>query len=223
MEPVLAFALRLPPPGSGLQRDALMRGPQRQFGGVVEVLPSLADLHLAASVVRDAPALAWVTRGDGDPGGIAARRRFQAVRGGPACLVFGSGAADAAAIGPALDLLRRGWDGWPAVHRLPDKILYPSILRSHDVPHSPAEKKRVLARVGRIRGQIDGLQRALDQGAECAAVLQQIAALRGAVNGLMAQVLESHLREELGQPATTARQRQERVDEVVALVRSYLK
>jgi DNA-binding FrmR family transcriptional regulator len=91
------------------------------------------------------------------------------------------------------------------------------------MPHSPAEKKRVLARVGRIRGQTEALQRALEQGAECAAVLQQIAALRGAVNGLMAQVLESHLREELGQPAASVRQRQERVEDVVALVRSYLK
>ncbi|HWU53809.1 MAG TPA: regulator, partial [Tahibacter sp.] len=44
-----------------------------------------------------------------------------------------------------------------------------------------------------------------------------------AVNGLMAQVLESHLREELGQPAASARQREERVEDVVALVRSYLK
>ncbi len=91
------------------------------------------------------------------------------------------------------------------------------------MPHSPAEKKRVLARVGRRRGQIDALRPALDQGADCAAVLQQIAALRGAVNGLMAQVLESHLREELGQPAASARLRQQRVDAAVALVRSYLK
>jgi FrmR/RcnR family transcriptional regulator, repressor of frmRAB operon len=91
------------------------------------------------------------------------------------------------------------------------------------MPHSAEEKRRALARTSRIRGQVEALQRALEQGAECAAVLQQIAALRGAVNGLMAQVLESHLREELGQPAASARQRQQRVDEVVALVRSYLK
>lgn len=91
------------------------------------------------------------------------------------------------------------------------------------MPHSPQEKKRVLARVGRMRGQCEALERALQQGADCAAVLQQIAALRGAVNGLMAQVLESHLREELGQPAVSDRQRAERVDDVVALLRSYLK
>lgn len=91
------------------------------------------------------------------------------------------------------------------------------------MPHTPQEKKRVLARVGRMRGQCEALERALQQGADCAAVLQQIAALRGAVNGLMAQVLESHLREELAQPAASQRQRDQRVDEVVALLRSYLK
>lgn len=91
------------------------------------------------------------------------------------------------------------------------------------MPHSAEEKKRVLARVGRMRGQVEALQRALQQGVACAAVLQQIAALRGAVNGLMAQVLESHLREELGQPAASPRQRRQRVDDTVALVRSYLK
>ena len=91
------------------------------------------------------------------------------------------------------------------------------------MPHTPEEKKRVLARVRRVRGQAQALERALEDGAECAAVLQQIAAIRGAVNGLMSQVLESHLREELAQPALSDRKRKARVDEVVGLVRSYLK
>ncbi|MFP3344786.1 metal-sensing transcriptional repressor, partial [Halomonas sp. SIMBA_159] len=64
------------------------------------------------------------------------------------------------------------------------------------MPHSPEEKKRVLTRVRRIRGQCDGLERALEAGADCGPVLQQIAALRGAVNGLMSEVLEAHIRED---------------------------
>ena len=91
------------------------------------------------------------------------------------------------------------------------------------MPHTPEEKQRVLARVRRVRGQAQALERALEDGAECAAVLQQIAAIRGAVNGLMSQVLESHLREELGQPTLSDRKRKARVDEVAGLVRSYLK
>ncbi|MCD7097728.1 metal/formaldehyde-sensitive transcriptional repressor [Stenotrophomonas sp. MMGLT7] len=91
------------------------------------------------------------------------------------------------------------------------------------MPHSPQEKKRVLARVRRIRGQCDALDRALEAGAACAPVLQQIAAIRGAVDGLMSEVMEAHIREEFGQPAASDAQRAARVDEMAALVRSYLK
>lgn len=90
------------------------------------------------------------------------------------------------------------------------------------MPHSPAEKKRVLTRVRRIKGQTEALERALEAGSDCAAVLQQIAAIRGAVNGLMSEVLESHIREELGQ-AVADRGRESSIDEIAALVRSYLK
>jgi len=88
------------------------------------------------------------------------------------------------------------------------------------MPHSPEEKKRVLARVRRVRGQLDALERALSDGADCGPVLQQIAAVRGAVNGLMAGVLESHLRETFTQADAPP---PEAVDEVLALVRSYLR
>jgi DNA-binding FrmR family transcriptional regulator len=91
------------------------------------------------------------------------------------------------------------------------------------MPHTPAEKKRVLARVRRVRGQLEALERALEAGADCAPVLQQIAAIRGAVNGLMSGVLESHLREELAHAAATPARRQAGIDDAVALVRSYLK
>jgi len=88
------------------------------------------------------------------------------------------------------------------------------------MPHSPEEKKRVLTRVRRVRGQLDALERALEDGADCGPVLQQIAAVRGAVNGLMAGVLESHLRETFTQADAPP---PEAVDEVLALVRSYLR
>ena len=53
--------------------------------------------------------------------------------------------------------------------------------------------------------------------------LEQIAALRGAVNGLMSEVLEAHIREDFSQPAQSDVQRSERVQELLGLVRSYLK
>jgi len=91
------------------------------------------------------------------------------------------------------------------------------------MPHSPQEKKRVLTRVRRLRGQVDALERALEAGTDCGPVLQQMAAIRGAVNGLMAETLESHLREEFLQAASTPAARQGSIDETIALVRSYLR
>lgn len=94
------------------------------------------------------------------------------------------------------------------------------------VPHSPEEKKRAITRLRRIRGQVDGLERAIAAGTDCGPILQQIAALRGAVNGLMAGVLDSHLHEEFIQVAVdpkVRRQHQHSIDQVIRLVRSYLK
>ncbi len=61
--------------------------------------------------------------------------------------------------------------------------------------HTLKNKKSLLTRIRRIKGQSEALERALEQEAECGAVLQQIAAIRGAINGLMAEVLVGHVRE----------------------------
>ena len=63
------------------------------------------------------------------------------------------------------------------------------------MPHSPEDKKRAITRLRRIKGQVEALERAIQAGVECAPLLQQIVAMRGAANGLMAEVLESQLRE----------------------------
>jgi len=65
--------------------------------------------------------------------------------------------------------------------------------------------------------------KALEQESECAAILQQIAAIRGAVNGLMGQVLEHHIREHLGAADCTPQQRQQDLEVVLTALRSYLK
>lgn len=91
------------------------------------------------------------------------------------------------------------------------------------MPHTPAEKKRVLTRVRRIRGQLDSLEQALEKGTDCGPVLQQVAAIRGAINGLMAGVLESHLREEFVECAGDRDAASGSIENVVSLVRSYLR
>ncbi|CDH20379.1 formaldehyde-responsive transcriptional repressor FrmR [Xenorhabdus bovienii] len=91
------------------------------------------------------------------------------------------------------------------------------------MPHSPEEKKRVLTRVRKIKGQIEALESALQQQADCGPVLQQIAAIRGAVNGLMAGVLESHLREKLTNTEQTPEVQKASIEDAVSLIRTYLR
>jgi len=91
------------------------------------------------------------------------------------------------------------------------------------MPHTIKGKQHLLIRVRRIKGQAEALETALEKETECSAILQQIAAIRGAVNGLMAEVLEGHIREHLGTDDLPPRQRQEDLEQVVAALRSYLK
>ncbi len=91
------------------------------------------------------------------------------------------------------------------------------------MPHTIKGKKQLLTRVRRIKGQAEALEKALEQETDCSAILQQIAAIRGAANGLMAEVLEGHLREHLGADDISPQQRREDLDQVVTVLRSYLK
>jgi len=98
------------------------------------------------------------------------------------------------------------------------------------MPHSPDEKKRAVARLRRIKGQAEALERAVESGVDCSALLQQIAALRGAANGLMAEVLESHLRETFGlaredepRGKETGFEPEAELDGIIRMLRTYLK
>ncbi|BDH45993.1 hypothetical protein TUM12370_20370 [Salmonella enterica subsp. enterica serovar Choleraesuis] len=91
------------------------------------------------------------------------------------------------------------------------------------MPQSPVDKKRILTRVRRIRGQVEALERALEQGAACDAILQQIAAVRGAANGLMGDMVEVHLKDELVAGDSTPEQRALKMAEIGPILRAYLK
>ena len=93
-------------------------------------------------------------------------------------------------------------------------------LAEGPMPHSPEDKKRAITRLRRIRGQAEALERTVEEGAACGAVLQQLAAIKGAVNGLMADVLQGHLRETFGDPDKAL---DDSIDETLALMRSYLR
>ena len=90
--------------------------------------------------------------------------------------------------------------------------------------HIAKNKSKLLNRVRRIRGQVEGIERGLEDGRDCNDVLQLIAAVRGAVNGLMAEVIEEHLREHVASPAIASdAERAQCADEIVAILRTYLK
>ena len=66
--------------------------------------------------------------------------------------------------------------------------------------HTIREKKKLLARVGRIRGQVEALERSLNEETDCARIMHMIAGIRGSVSGLMAEVVEDHVRTHLVDP-----------------------
>jgi len=67
--------------------------------------------------------------------------------------------------------------------------------------HTIREQTKLLGRVRRIRGQVEALERALEGEKGCAEVLHQIAAVRGAIHGLMAEVIEDHIQTHIASPA----------------------
>ena len=89
--------------------------------------------------------------------------------------------------------------------------------------HTILNKKPLLTRIRRIKGQTEALERALEDDRDCSAILQQLAAVRGAVNGLMLEVLEGHVREHLGSADESEAQRAADLDLVVSVLRSYVK
>lgn len=90
--------------------------------------------------------------------------------------------------------------------------------------HTIREKQKLLARVRRIRGQIEAIERALEQEAGCETVMHLIAGVRGATSGLMAEVVEDHVRLHLVDAERTPNARGAgAADELIDAVRAYLK
>jgi FrmR/RcnR family transcriptional regulator, repressor of frmRAB operon len=90
--------------------------------------------------------------------------------------------------------------------------------------HTTRDKGKLLKRVARIRGQVEAIESALDEGKECSSVLQLIASCRGAINGLMAEVVEGHVRCHVLSPGVKSESGQGRAaEELIELINSYLK
>lgn len=90
------------------------------------------------------------------------------------------------------------------------------------MPHTIRDRAKLLTRVRRIQGQITALEKQLNEEAGCNAVLQQIAAIRGAVNGLMAAVIEGHLTEHI-MTESAPDEREADLAAVLQVINSYLR
>jgi DNA-binding FrmR family transcriptional regulator len=87
--------------------------------------------------------------------------------------------------------------------------------------HTIAKKGQLLNRVRRIRGQIEAVERALEAEDGCGVVLQRIAAARGAMNSLMSEVLEEHVRTHV--LTSRARAQVSAAEELIEVVKTYLR
>lgn len=86
------------------------------------------------------------------------------------------------------------------------------------------DQSKLMNRVKRIRGQLNGIEKSLERERNCGDILQQLAACRGALNGLMAEILEDHVRYHVVDPATPSDSEQaEAAVQLIDLVRAYLR
>ena len=89
--------------------------------------------------------------------------------------------------------------------------------------HLPKEKQKLVARIKRIRGQVDSIERSLTSDDDCADVLMLLANIRGGVNSLMGEVLEDHVRLHLLSTDKGSAPPNELAEDLIDLVRAYLK
>ncbi|WP_338762694.1 metal/formaldehyde-sensitive transcriptional repressor [Massilia sp. METH4] len=89
--------------------------------------------------------------------------------------------------------------------------------------HTAKEKAKLLARVRRLRGQVEAVERALEAEAGCAEVLHLLAASRGAMNGLVAEIIGDHVREHVAAHDLSETARAEGAGQLLEVIRTYMK
>jgi len=90
--------------------------------------------------------------------------------------------------------------------------------------HTKREKEKLINRVRRIRGQLNAVEKALEEEQDCSAVLHTLAACRGAMNALLAEIVEGHIREHVVDPSKAVSAHQaEATEELIDVVRTYFK
>ncbi|BDA84268.1 hypothetical protein Sa4125_18100 [Aureimonas sp. SA4125] len=90
--------------------------------------------------------------------------------------------------------------------------------------HLSKDPAKLVARIRRLQGQLDAVARALEADAPCGEVLQLVASIRGAVNGLTVELIEDHVRHHVVDPdAETDADKAKGAADLLAVLRTYLK
>ena len=90
--------------------------------------------------------------------------------------------------------------------------------------HIHADRRKLLARVSRIKGQITAIESAIREDRDCNDVLQTIASCRGALSGLMAEVIEGHVNFHVIDPKRKPSSEQRlAAAQLLSVVKSYLR
>ena len=90
--------------------------------------------------------------------------------------------------------------------------------------HAVHEKQKLLNRVRRLKGQIDAIERGLEAEDSCTQVMALLTAARGAINGMMAEVVEDHIHMHM-MAANRKPSREETLaaDELIEVLKSYIR
>lgn len=90
--------------------------------------------------------------------------------------------------------------------------------------HIFRDKARISNRINRIKGQLDSVAKMLDKEENCLSVLQTLSASRGALNGLLGEIIDGHIRYHIkSSPDADARSRDKAADELIRLLKTYWK
>lgn len=90
--------------------------------------------------------------------------------------------------------------------------------------HTVKQQAKLLARVRRIKGQAEAVERALEAEIGCTDILMLVASMRGAINGLTAELMEDHIRHHVVNPDSEKDpERAQGAAELIDVVRTYLK
>jgi DNA-binding FrmR family transcriptional regulator len=90
--------------------------------------------------------------------------------------------------------------------------------------HTSTHKAKLLARVRRMKGQLEAIEKALEAEAPCSDILNMAASVRGAMTGLTTELIEDHIREHVVNPDKDEDPvRAQGAAELIDIIRSYLK